>query len=331
MNQLAKDDRAASRVGSRPAPLAGYVFGTISATGYTTANLFLRAVTDVDPVWVSCIKALPTIALVAPWVVVLAFRGKLTFPSTGMTIALMVGSIIGNVGGNVLFQWSLGIVGVALAVPLTLGAVIVSGAVLARVFLDEAVGARKVISIAILVAAISILSLGAGEASLSLPGERAPSTVQLVCGVMAACASGVAYTVMGLILRYIVRDKAPLSLTLLIIATTGVVVLAAMSFGRLGLAVLGETSQRDWLTMLAAGVCNAIAFIALARALKVASIVLVNALNASQVALCALGGVVLFQEAPSLAMYIGVTLTAGGLLIMKEQSPRQLSGASSKA
>ena len=47
--------------------------------------------------------------------------------------------------------------------------------------------------------------------------------------------------------------------------------------------------------MLAAGVFNLIAFVAVTRALQIATLVYVNALNASQVAMAGLAGVIFFH------------------------------------
>ena len=70
--------------------------------------------------------------------------------------------------------------------------------------------------------------------------------------------------------------------------------------------------------MLAAGICNAGAFLFLALALRWTGLIFVNALNASQAALAAIAGVLLFQEASSIALWVGVALTVLGLLLMRE-------------
>ena len=76
--------------------------------------------------------------------------------------ALVIASLICQLFGNVVFQWSLGIVGMALAVPLTLGTMIVAGAIMGRMVLNEPVTMRMAISTVVLIGAISVLSLGAG-------------------------------------------------------------------------------------------------------------------------------------------------------------------------
>ena len=48
-----------------------------------------------------------------------------------------------------------------------------------------------------------------------------------------------------------------------------------------------------------------------------------NLINASQVAIAALTGVMLFQEKPTILMMIGVILTIAGLMLMQTPSHRQ--------
>ena len=68
--------------------------------------------------------------------------------------------------------------------------------------------------------------------------------------------------------------------------------------------------------MLAAGVCNTIAFVSLTKSLQLTSVVYVNALNATQATLAALTGVLIFREALSPWLALGVGLTIAGLLVL---------------
>jgi len=81
--------------------------------------------------------------------------------------------------------------------------------------------------------------------------------------------------------------------------------------------------------MLAAGIFNALAFIALTKALQLANLVYVNALNATQATMAAIAGVLIFHEAPSPELAFGVLLTILGLLMMKQRpraEPRPAAG-----
>ena len=102
----------------------GFIFACLAGLGYSTANIFLRMVSDQDPAWVSCVKAIPTLVFVIPWLLLRYQKGHRTPPSRRLVLLMTAVSIVGHLAGNVVFQWSLGIIGLALAVPVTTGSMI---------------------------------------------------------------------------------------------------------------------------------------------------------------------------------------------------------------
>ena len=68
---------------------------------------------------------------------------------------------------------------------------------------------------------------------------------------------------------------------------------------------------------------NAIAFLARTRAIQLTSVTYVNLINASQVAIAALTGVLLFQEKTTLLMVTGVILTIAGLMLVQGPAHRK--------
>src|SRR5206468_1583530 len=109
--------------------------------------------------------------------------------------------LLGQIGGNISFQWALGQIGVALTVPLSLGGMILGAAILGRIFLYEPVTPKAALALAVLLAAICVLSVGAKQASISVADAPVPLW-RLVGGVAAACLSGIAYAILNVILRY---------------------------------------------------------------------------------------------------------------------------------
>jgi drug/metabolite transporter, DME family len=296
--------------------------GLLSAVGYTAANGFLRAVAHCDPVWVSAVKAFPNILLVGPWLLALHFRGFPVLPARSVIVKLALAGLVGQVFGNVLFQWSLGVIGLALAVPLCLGTIIVGGALLGRMVLHEPLTVRTLFSVGLLIGAISVLSLGAGEAQRSVAAtmidvSQADSWWRLVAGVAAATASGLAYAVLGVVIRYGVSGRASLSATIFIVGLAGAISLGSLTLWQIGWEGVMATRSHDLTMMLLAGLLNTAAFFALTKAFQLASIVYVNALNATQATMSAIVGVLLFQEAFSKELVLGIVLTIAGLVLMK--------------
>ena len=84
----------------------------------------------------------------------------------------------------------------------------------------------------------------------------------------------------------------------------------------LGPQRLAEISPDQWLTMMTAGIFNAVAFFAVTHALKILNITHVNVINAAQNAMCALGAVLLFAEPATAPMICGILLSIAGLVLL---------------
>jgi len=290
----------------------------VSAVGYTAANASLRAVSDCDPVWVSCVKAFPTVALVGPWLIVRMARSQAVVRSLRPLGWLVAAGLLGQLAGNVLFQWTLGVIGMALAVPLNLGSLIVSGVLVGHFFLRESVPPRTVLALLVLVTSIVVLSWGAPTAggAVTAVGDGVPASTWSVVAAVAACCSGVAYTALGVSIRHACQEGTPATTVVTLVCAVGVVVLGVMSVAKVGTDAMWATDRADLAMMLLAGVCNAIAFFALTKALQLTGIVHVNGLNASQMAMAALAGIVLFHEPVTAPLIVGVSLAVAGLLLM---------------
>lgn len=309
-----------------PSPNAvvyGTVYGMLSAIGYTAANIFLRSVTHCDPVWVSCIKSVPTLVMTAPWLAALVWRGVKVKPSGRTLLALIATGTFAQLGGNVLFQVALGVLGMALTVPLTLGALILTGAVIGRFLLQEQITWRSATSMIVLVVAIVVLSLGSGNASRAESSEQLSGSALVLgaMGVASAIVSGFSYALLGAVIRKSASGQVRLPTTLFVVSMAGAVSLGSLSLYRIGIEGVLQTGRIDWVLMVLAGVANALAFLALTKSLQVVGVVYVNALNASQVAMAACAGLLLFKEPPTMALFLGVALTGVGLILMRERRP----------
>jgi drug/metabolite transporter (DMT)-like permease len=300
----------------------GVILGSLSAILYTASNICLRCSIGYDPMWVQCIKEVPILLLIGPWLIVRAVRGQRVFPPLPVLGILLFGAVVTHFVGNTLFQWSLGVVGIALAVSILLGSIIVGGAILARVFLGEIVTVRAAIAIVVLLFAIALLGVAAYQAqpvsgaSQSFLERAGWSEWSMVIGVCTTLIAGFAFSTLAVVIRYGVSGRSPVSTTMVVVGFVGVVGLGTLSYLRLGWATLADTQLEDLNVMVAAGVCNAVAFLCLTKALQLISVVHVNALGSSQCAMAAIAGVLLFNELGSFVMYAGVLLTIFGLTLM---------------
>ena len=304
----------------------GTFLGVLSAVAYAAAATSLRAVIDCDPVFVSFVKAVPTCGLMG--VALLFYRRKSPIPWK-FIVTLIVAATLMHLLGNVLFQWSLGIIGIALTVPLALGTVILAGTILGRFCLQEQVTSRMTISMSILMVSICVLSFSATDASEAMAGDiqtrvSGGSSTWTFLAVAGSCFSGFAYAIMGVVMRHGLSGKLNVAETLFTISTSGVVSLGILSYFKIGLAGIAEISGENLQMMFLAGLLTTIAFAALAKAMQLTTFIFVNALNASQVAMCSIAGVFFFDESASLMMWSGVMMTVIGLLLMRPPQLEQM-------
>lgn len=310
----------------RPAVL-GTILGILSAIAYTAANLGLRNVAqggNLDwAIFVSANKALPVTLVAWGLVAWRSARGLPGLPPKHLVIPLLLTGLIMQFGGNVMFQFALSRGGLALTVPLTFSMIIVTGAVLGRVLLKEPITPRMLMAMGTMMIAVVVLSQGAEAASDSLVQNA--SWRSTVLAVVTACLSGVGYGSCGVMVRRCVTSNLSYSATIVLISSVGVVVLGALSVVRLGLPALVDVPGNVWLSMLGAGMANAVAFFSINAAYKRLSVVRVNLLNASQAAMAAAAGVLLFSEPNTWWIKAGTALTVFGLILSARRETKSTS------
>jgi drug/metabolite transporter, DME family len=289
---------------------AACVCGLFAAVVYTMANIALRQCVGVDPFLVSAMKAAPTVILLGPFLVWMFARGDAIATSSKIVPRFIAASLVGQVFGNAAFQMSLGVIGLAASVPITLGVLIVGGAFLGRLLLHEPVRIQTVAAMVMVIVAVIVLSLPDATES------PAATTLPIWIGALCAAASGVAYAVFGVVMRQALTGGLSASATMFISGVVGTIVLWGIALLRQGTQPWSEISLQQWSTMAAAGLFNFCAFVALTAALKSMPVVAVNLINASQVAMAGIAGVVLFAEPVTKWLVIGITLTFVGLLML---------------
>lgn len=296
--------------------LAGTLCVAMSALGYAATNICLRRVALLaDPMWISCLKSAP-IALAATLLVLVRLgRGRSTGLTRGDVARLVANGVFVQLVGNVVFQWTLSEIGLAMTMPINFGALMLSGVVMGRVWLGETITGRTVAAMALLLLAIVVLSSGAADAHQSVSAHGAGAAA-LAVAVLAAVVSGIAFAVNGAVIRAQVRRSDAVAATMMVVSATGVVTLGLLSVLRLGIGTLMATSNDVLANMALAGTFNAAAFFAFIAGLQRVTTVHANLLNASQTAICSVAAVLLFGEAVTPALAAGVALTVLGLTLI---------------
>jgi drug/metabolite transporter, DME family len=318
------DDDADQRLRARQA-LEGTALGILAAVAYTTANLGLRNVAaggDLDwALFVSANKAVPVTLIAWALVAWRASRGLPGLPPRRLWLPLVLTGFVMQFGGNVMFQFALSRGGLALTVPLTFSTILISGAALGRIVLGEAITPRILLAMGTMMVAVAVLSQGADTASRALVVDA--DWRSTVLAVITACLSGIGYGSGGVMIRRCVTSNLSYSATIVFISSVGLFVMGPLAVVRLGLPAIAAVSSETWLSILAAGVFNAIAFFAVHAAFKRLSVVRVNLLNASQAAMAAIAGVVLFAEPNTWWLQVGTLLTVTGLVLSARREKPQ--------
>ncbi|NND96791.1 MAG: DMT family transporter [Pirellulaceae bacterium] len=291
---------------------AAALFGLAAALLYTMANIALRYCVSVDPFLVSAVKAAPTLVGLAPFLLWMRWTGQTIATSYRIVPRFIVVSLIGQFVGNAAFQVALGVIGLAASVPITLGTLIIGGAVLGKLMLREPVRIRTIVAMLTLIAAVVVLSLPGATVS---PSES-PSSLPLWVGALCAAASGMAYALFGVVVRQALTGGLSAPATMGLSGLIGTISLWSFCLVRMGVAEMMLVPEDAWLVMVAAGVFNFLAFVALSTSLKALPVVAVNLINASQVAMAAIAGVILFAEPITLPLISGIVLTFVGLAIL---------------
>ncbi len=269
-----------------------------------------------DTFWAVFNRELVTTVVVGAWLLWQAVRGRRCLPAgRQLGLLLLVGLLI-QVAGNVCFQWSLGVVGLAVTIPAIFGAMITSGAVIGRFWLGEPVSGRSITAIAMLLGSLALLGVSAGTAGRSIAQAEAvtPNPPVMILAVAAAVLAGSVYALLSAVIRHSVTRNTTPAAAAFLVTLMGVVSLGPICVYRLGIPALLETPVDQFALMIAAGVFNLVAFLALIHGLQRTTVVHASAVNASQVAMAALAGVLLFAEPPTVWLLLGVCLTIFGIV-----------------
>jgi DME family drug/metabolite transporter len=308
--------------------VAGAACCVVSALGYAAAQICLRYLSGLgaDPMWVICNKELVTVVAVGPWLLYRAWRGLSVLPPGRLLGLLIVVGLANQIGANLGVQWALGVVGLAVATPAIYGVMLTASALLGLAWLGERVSRRSVLAIGLLLAALVLL----GAATYATHRADAPSSAQklhapdlqpigpllLALGIGAPCLAGAIYALLTTTIRHSVTSAVPIGTIVFITTLMGVLSLGPWSAWRLGTSELLGTPREQIVLMAAAGTLNLIAFLAITKGLQLTTVLHANVLNASQVAMAAVAGTLIFAEPRTPWLLAGVGLTILGVILI---------------
>lgn len=306
-----------------PAPLGlspvavGVAYCIASALAYTAANSCLMGLSDkVNQMWVICVKETVTVAVVGPYLACLGLRGTLVWPDRRALVALALVGLSVQLIGNLGMLWAFSVVGFSITIPAVMGINLACSALLGWLVLGEGVTRRTLVAISVLILAIFLLKMGADQARSGVMADWLRVTLALG----ACCASGLVFAAMAVAVRKTVTGPASAPVIVFVITVMGTLSLAPLSLWHLGLPGVMATPPHLFGLMLLAGVLNLIGFFTITKGLQYATVVQANVLGASQVAMAAVLGMLVFAERPSYSLAAGVGLTILGMIMIERPS-----------
>lgn len=299
---------------THPGISIGIACGFVSAVFYTLSNISLRQSVSVDSFFVAAMKSAPTIFFLTPYLFAIKVSGRPIVVSSHLVPRFMLVCLVGQVGGNGSFQFALKNIGLAATVPITLGSLLIGSAFVGRWMLGETVQKKTAIAIAILITAVVLLTQSGEAAAEGVAGDAV--RMDRITGAIFAVVSGLSFAVFSSTMRLSMQQGMQSATAMWISGAVGTTALLTLFGSTAGFSAVNDLSGGLWTSMVMAGVFNFIAFVAITTAMRVLPIVAVHLLNASQVAMAAVAGVIMFNEPLTIGLVSGIALTMAGLMVL---------------
>ncbi len=265
-----------------------------------------------------CMKEIVAAGVVGPWLVWRWLAGDRFLPSASTLAILTAVGLAVQLVGNLGQQFAFGVVGLAVAVPIIYCVMLGAAALLGRVVLRERIAPRTMIALVLLLLSIILLTIGTARGNILKPG--APWWLAATA-VGLACLAGLTFATLTVTIRGTVTRGVSQMLVVFITTGVGAAVLGVISLRGNGLEAWRALPADHLAWMLAAGVLNLIAFVALTKGLHLTTVVNVNLLNTSQVAMAACAGIALFHEQVTPWLVVGVAMTLVGMVLIDRRLP----------
>ncbi|MFW6169191.1 MAG: EamA family transporter [Planctomycetota bacterium] len=320
---------------SKHLPWLGTLCCLLSAVGYTCANICRRQLAgmEADTAWVIWLQETTAVVLLGPWFLWRISHGHGLTCGRRSLLILILAALAVQLVGNLGIQWSFGIVGLVVSLPMVFSAMLIGGTVLGVAVFAESLRARSLVATALVIVSIGLLSWGGAKESQPLTASV--GLLISLLAIAAAAVGGITFATLGAALRHAAHAGVPVPITVIVVTGTGTISLGLLCLIRLGPAEMLRPESSVWTWGVAAGLCNVAAFAFITKGMKLTTLVHANVLNASQVAMGALAGVIVFRESWNPWLLAGIVLTITGIMLFgqprKAVVPDQLLGAESNA
>ncbi len=341
-----------SPVGPSTERWAGTFLIILSTSFYTMSNAVLRLLTDmkVDLDWFLFFKESIGLVLLLPWILFRLFQGRYRWVSKRLLFGVAIAAVICELIGARLHMVGFAVLGLVIAVPIVQSSTMLGTALLGQRFLGDKISHRRKTAMGILIVSVIVLSVGKEIAELTVEQSEKHSVTSVgvfLWGAAGTIVAGIAYSVYIVILRSIGRrfwksddsvwlsfqfsqwvgydfpqdppkrlySPTPVTLMMSIVLVVGMIVFGSFLMLKKGVAGFTDTPPLAWKLILIPGVCNMIGFFFQVQGLRLTSAVQASLIAVSQIVVLSLIGIYFFGEQTNWLVWLGLTLTAYGVIL----------------
>ncbi|HKQ17239.1 MAG TPA: DMT family transporter [Solirubrobacterales bacterium] len=288
----------------------GERWALVSAFAYAAVGVMLRAAAPtMDPVLGSLLRQLPLMVIAIGALAITGGRelrpGAPEFLGWRFVVALAASGVLSFVVGNIMYFEALKSGGLGVTVGGVQSGSVLGGLWIGMVALRERPAREQLIGAALILAGLFQIAVAQTQDLAGL----------WWVGLLLALGAGTTYAIGNTVSRAVQRQRPLLFATLLVAGLGGVLPLAGIVAAR---AALGETIAGDVpsvISVLVAGLANALALAALALGVRAAPVATVNTISSGSIVLAFLASVLIFGESGSPPMILGITLVTAGIVV----------------
>ena len=335
----------------------GIIFTFLSTFFYGISNVAIRFMTvpdmvggHVDYFWILFNKEAFGVAILLPWLFLRWMQGRFQYCSKRLVLYIILAAVLCQLIGAPLQVRGYAIIGFVIAVPVIQSSILLGVALLGYFFFGDSLSRQRKISIAILIVAVTILSIGKELTNVGGAHETNAVDAGLFLLVTAgAVIAGVAFSFYIVLLRFAIRkfwhddnstwlsfsfsqwvghdyvkqpgkrlySPFPVTLAMVLVLAVGTIIFGSFIFGKQGVSGFYNVPHAAWYAVLISGICNVTGFLFQVQGLRMTSAVQASLIAISQMILLSLIGYLFFGENALFTplVMIGLGLTVCGVFM----------------
>jgi len=307
----------------------GILFCLIGTLLYSCSNICYKelAVQEVDMRWVLCMKELVCVVCVTPAILFWAVRRQYVWPSWQWIVFLLIGGFVCEFVGARLHLWAIGTIGLIVSLPLLQASNIVCSAGIGHSFLGERVSGRCKLAMGVMLAAICCLFFGPAPSDAEQSSQQIAGNTLLLGGI-GAIVAGVAYSVYIVFLRRSSNSRqVPISFIAVEITGIGVVIFGfefIRDHSYQISALWSDIPAQVWWLVIVAGLFNMIGFLFQITGIRYTLVARAQMISVAQIVVGTLFGVFFYNESTNAMIWLGVSLTVLGIVIVSTPGKKEL-------